>query len=87
MLSAQEEAKDYATWGEYYIQRVMDLPDEEEEENGLENLCEEEEMSLGNFYADLDNKQPQLRKYSTMSQGGTAGTKIGSAEESSQMSI
>ena len=31
----------------------------------MENLAEEEEMTLGNFYADLENKQPLLTKYSS----------------------
>lgn len=32
--------------------------------NGMENLADEEEVTLGGFYADLENKQPQLTKYS-----------------------
>jgi hypothetical protein len=30
----------------------------------MENLADEEEVTLGGFYADLENKQPQLTKYS-----------------------
>jgi hypothetical protein len=57
----------HAAWAEYYYQKVYQHGDQE----GLENLCDEDddEMSLGNFYTDLE-KQPQLRKYSTMSEGG-----------------
>ena len=42
----------------------------ENEDYGQENLgaADEDEMSLGNFYTDLE-KQPRLTKYSSMSQG------------------
>lgn len=45
-----------------------DLIEEEEDDCGLglENLGDDEgEMTLGNFYADLENKQPLLTKYSS----------------------
>ena len=38
--------------------------DDDDDEIGLENLAEEEEMTLGNFYTDLEGKQPCLTKYS-----------------------
>lgn len=48
---------------------VEDEENYHEEESGLENLglYDEEEMSLGNFYTDLE-KQPTVNKYSTLSQ-------------------
>lgn len=44
---------------------IEEEEDQVDEGLGLENLADEEEMTLGNFYADLENKQPLLTKYSS----------------------
>ncbi len=67
-MAPNSSVQNHAAWAEYYYQKTY-LKEGHVIDEGLENICEDDDMSLGNFYTDLE-KQPQLRKYSTMSEGG-----------------
>lgn len=49
----------HAIWAENYYKQMYACLGKNGQEEGLENLCDDEddEMSLGNFYTDLE-KQP-----------------------------
>ena len=47
------------------MEDIYEDEDDDEGEAGLENLADDQdEMTLGNFYTDLESKQPCLTKYS-----------------------